>query len=144
MLVAQDLRPKGKSLLGEIFHSLFQNVFDCAILAENTDNKQTAQLTPGDDKSGLAHSPVSRTCRNLMAFDDHRLIHTSRDPVSKVDATQRCRSIFAYEQSQVTVFIVTDIRKVLALNDFLHNIICVYTRVINPGWVILHRVLFPP
>lgn len=79
-----------------------------------------------------------------MAFDDDRLIHSSRDPVSQLDAAQRCRSVSAHKQSQVTIFIVTDVRKVLTLDDLLHDVVCVDTRVVDPGRVILHRILLPP
>lgn len=39
---------------------------------------------------------------------------------------------------------VAAVRKVLALHDLLHNVICVDPSVIHPGRVALHRVLLPP
>ncbi len=41
-------------------------------------------------------------------------------------------------------FIVTGVRKVLTLDDLLHDVVCVDTRVVDPGRVILHRILLPP
>lgn len=41
-------------------------------------------------------------------------------------------------------FSVVDICKVLALDNFLHNVISINAGVVNPGGVILHWVLLPP
>lgn len=46
--------------------------------------------------------------------------------------------------SETLTFHVTDVREVLALDDLLHDVICVYARVVDPGRLILHRILFPP
>lgn len=79
-----------------------------------------------------------------MALDHHRLVAASRDPVSKPDAAERSGSISADEQVKVTVFGVVDICKVLTLDDFLHDVVGVYTSVVDPGGLTLHRVLLPP
>lgn len=48
------------------------------------------------------------------------------------------------EGSETLTFHVTNVREVLALDDLLHDVVCVYARVVDPGWLILHRILFPP
>lgn len=41
-------------------------------------------------------------------------------------------------------FSVADVCKVLALDDFLHNVVGIHASVVHPGGVTLHRVLLPP
>lgn len=44
----------------------------------------------------------------------------------------------------LATFTVVDIGKVLALDDFLHDVVGVHAGVVDPGGMRLHRVLFPP
>lgn len=80
----------------------------------------------------------------LMALDHHGLVATSRHPISKPDAAERRGSVSADEQAQVAVFSVADVCKVLALDDFLHDVVGIHASVVHPGGVTLHRVLLPP
>lgn len=80
----------------------------------------------------------------LMALNHHGLVATSRHPISKPDAAERRGSVSADEQAQVAVFSVADVCKVLALDDFLHNVVGIHASVVHPGGVTLHRVLLPP
>lgn len=89
--------------------------------------------------------PFSRLdARSSMAFDYDRLIDPRGDPVGQLDATQRGRAITAHKQPEVAVLSVAAVRKVLALHDLLHDVICVDPSVIHPGRVTLHGVLLPP
>lgn len=79
-----------------------------------------------------------------MAFYHHGLVAACRNPVSESDAAERRGSVSADEQSQVAVFSVVDVCKVLALDNFFHDVVGIDASVVYPGGVTLHRVLLPP
>lgn len=79
-----------------------------------------------------------------VAFYHHGLVAACRNPVPEPDAAERRGSVSVDEQSQVAVFSVVDICKVLALDNFLHDVVGIDASVVHPGGVTLHRVLLPP
>lgn len=79
-----------------------------------------------------------------VSLNDHRLKSTRRSSVGNLCRTEGSGSIFADKQSQVAVFIVAGVRKVLTLDNLLHNIICINAGVVHTTGLPLHSVLLSP
>lgn len=67
-----------------------------------------------------------------MGLDHNGLVSSSRDSGPESAPAQSCGAVSAHEQTQVTVFSVVDVLKVLALDDFLHDVVGVNSSVVHP------------
>lgn len=79
-----------------------------------------------------------------MSLDDDRLKSSRSSSVSQPHPAERRRPVFADEQSQVAVFVVAAVRKVLALDDLLHDVIGIDSSVVHAARLALHAVLLSP
>lgn len=79
-----------------------------------------------------------------VSLDDHRLKNTRCSSVGVLRPAEGSGPIFADKQSQVAVFIVAAVRKVLTLDNLLHNVICVDAGVVHAAVLPLHGGLLSP
>lgn len=96
------------------------------------------------DVSETADEPEGVLTDPSMGLNDHRLKNTRCSSVGELRPTEGRGPIFADKQSQVAVFIVAAVRKILTLHDLLHNVIRINTGVVHTAGLPLHGVLLPP
>lgn len=107
------------------------------------DDKHAHTGAVADNHMSTEHLNQSEVCVSVC-LDHHRLKYTWCHSVGEMRPTQGSRTIFTYKQSQVAVFIVAAVGKVLALDNLLHDLVSVDAGVIHTAVLLLHSVLLPP
>lgn len=79
-----------------------------------------------------------------MSLDHDRLKNSRRRSVRELCAAQGSAAVFTHEQPQVTVFVVAAVGEILALDDLLHDVVCIDASVVQTTELCLQRSLLPP
>lgn len=109
----------------------------------------------------LSESQKHRESTELAAADGNHNTHNKKGDKTRTPTSEQVPTVQSKDGAVIQslcdlpvivlqhlhphcTFSVVDIFKVLALDNFLHNVISINASVVHPGWVTLHGILLPP
>lgn len=107
------------------------------------DNRANRRWKP----SGYAHlfpslMPLSAVVPSLLT--NRRRLLSEKTETQRPSLAKREKVPLMPDCSLESTFSIVDVFKVLALDNFFHDIISIHASVVDPRGVVLHRVLLPP